>query len=414
MNEEFYQKVSAELDRAASGDEMLSILLEKIQSGEADFQDTQKYSQKFSELIGNVLFQNVAAVADAGSKEFACLMMLQDYHQNINEILSIVQKSLDQKANIQIKPQKAAFPLERVKQAAHALEDKRVPIETIQRRAEQAVANIANSFHDDYIQENAKFRSNAGLKCDITRTTTGKCCAWCSQIAGRYEYGKHLADVFRRHDNCDCVVVYGNGKQRQNVWTKKSWSAPDISAEALNFKPTVLTREQAAQTEWENLQYKGLTIPGKTDIMKTGGKITDKNFMFAERFESQAKKFYEARIKSGDEDIKRIAMHTGFSYEDIQAIKNHVMVEEHLFADGTVRKFDANIDQALAWQRLMEGEGKDSDILLLNHELRELRYMQETGCDYETAHNYSCQKYDWQSVIDNIIDTDTLKSYLME
>lgn len=268
MNEEFYQKVSAELDRVASSDETLSALLKKIQFGEADFQDTQKYSQKFSELIGNVLFQNVAAVTNAGSKEFACLMMLQDYHQNINEILSIVQKSLDQKASIQIKPQKAAFPLERAKQAAHSLEDQRVPVETIQRRAEQAVANIANSFHDDYIQENAKFRSDAGLTSYITRTTTGKCCAWCSQIAGRYEYGRHPADVFCRHDNCDCIVTYENGKKRQNVWTKKTWSAPDIPDEALSFTPTVFTPEQARAVERQNLQYKGLTIPGKTGTIE--------------------------------------------------------------------------------------------------------------------------------------------------
>ena len=134
----------------------------------------------------------------------------------------------------------------------------------------------------------------------------------------------------------------------------------------------------------------------KNDIIKSGGKITDKNFLKATEFEKQAEKFYEARIKNND-DVKAISKNTGFSEQDILAIKNHIMIEEHLFEDGTVRKFDPNIDQALAWQRMMNGNTKETDVLLLNHELRELKYMKKTNCDYETAHKFSSQKYDWNS-----------------
>ena len=53
MNEqEFYQKLLAELDKAAASDRQLSNLLKKMQSGDADFSDTAVYWQKFSELIG--------------------------------------------------------------------------------------------------------------------------------------------------------------------------------------------------------------------------------------------------------------------------------------------------------------------------------------------------------------------------
>ena len=87
-----------------------------------------------------------------------------------------------------------------------------------------------------------------------------------------------------------------------------------------------------------------------------------------------------------------------------------MMIEEHLFKDGSIRKFDPSIDQAQAWQRLINGTDiRETDILLLNHELRELLYMKETGCAYETAHAYSELKYDWQSAIDAIVDYDELK-----
>ena len=108
-----------------------------------------------------------------------------------------------------------------------------------------------------------------------------------------------------------------------------------------------------------------------------------------------------------------ISSNTGFSHDDIQAIKDHIMVEEHLFSDGTVRKFDPDIDQALAWQRLMENKFTDTDILLLNHELRELRYINQHQCDYDTAHVYATQKYDWQSAVDAIVDSDDIDTNLL-
>ena len=266
--QEFYQKLLAELEKAADADKQLSALLEKIQSGEASFADSAAYWQKFSALIGSVLSQNAAAPG-SGLNEEVSYLMLKNGHMRAFEIMSMVQKALDEKQNLHIEPQKPKFPDERARHAAHSLEDTTVSEEVIRRRAENAIANIANTFHDDYVQENAKFRNNAGLKTYITRTTTGKCCAWCTQIAGRYEYGRHPADVFRRHDHCDCIVTYENGRQRTNVWTKKSWNAPVISPDALNFKPTRFTPEQARETERKNLQYKDLTIPGKTDIIST-------------------------------------------------------------------------------------------------------------------------------------------------
>lgn len=46
------------------------------------------------------------------------------------------------------------------------------------------------------------------------------------------------------------------------------------------------------------------------------------------------------------------------------------MIDEHLFSDGSVRKFDPNIDQVLAWQRLMEKNFRGSDILFLSRTSR--------------------------------------------
>ena len=61
-------------------------------------------------------------------------------------------------------------------------------------------------------------------------------------MAGRYEYGTEPEDVYRRHDNCGCTTIYENGRQRQDVWSKKKWEVP--AADAGAPKPTILTPAQ--------------------------------------------------------------------------------------------------------------------------------------------------------------------------
>ena len=75
---------------------------------------------------------------------------------------------------------------------------------------------------DDTVQKNADFHAKAGLRPKIIRRSSGHCCEWCNQVAGTYVYPDVPKDVFRRHDNCDCIVEYypGDGK-KQNVWTKE-------------------------------------------------------------------------------------------------------------------------------------------------------------------------------------------------
>lgn len=193
-------------------------------------------------------------------------LWLRDRHEDINSILAQVQTALDEKAGIKITPQKAPFPLERVQKAARSLEDVTVPVETVRRRAEACTANISRSFHDDYMRENAKFRSDAGLKCYITRITDGNCCSWCSSLAGRYVYGEHPDDIFRRHDNCGCTVTFEDGRARQNVWTKRTWEVPDTPKNP--EKPNIISPEKAKELQEKNLP-KSLTSSGNGGIIES-------------------------------------------------------------------------------------------------------------------------------------------------
>lgn len=99
----------------------------------------------------------------------------------------------------------------------------------------------------------------------IVRTSDGNCCKWCSSVAGRYVYGEEPHDVFHRHDNCGCSTIYENGRQRQDVWSKKEWEVPTGKGDS---SPTRLSSEQAREIQGRNLQYRGLTNDGGSGIIR--------------------------------------------------------------------------------------------------------------------------------------------------
>ena len=185
----------------------------------------------------------------------------------MNKTNSTLQKKYDEKNGLQIAPQKADFPTERVQKIINSLTDKTVPPETIQRRARNAIENVAKSFHDDYVRKNAEFRSKAGIKCYIVRETNEKCCKWCSSLAGRYLYVDAPDDIFRRHDNCTCMVTFENGRERQDVWSKKKWQVS--TALEVPYQPFYAEKNQAENLQKNQLaKYIGLDKSAESGIIE--------------------------------------------------------------------------------------------------------------------------------------------------
>lgn len=226
--------------------------------------DMAEINQKSAEILGEIVSENVFNFYNI---EAVCKGIQRRYCDKMNETNSALQKKYDEKNGLQITPQKADFPTERVTQIAESLTDTTVPPETIQRRARNAIENVANSFHDDYVRKNAEFRSKAGIKCYIVRETNGRCCAWCSSLAGRYLYADAPDDIFRRHDNCTCTVTFVNGRERQDVWSKKKWKVYPILK--VPYQPIKLKRNQAENLQKNQLaKYIGLDNLAESGIIK--------------------------------------------------------------------------------------------------------------------------------------------------
>ncbi len=286
-NDDFLNKVKATIKERIESDKRIKLYRQKVAQGTASIRETIKQNSHIANLIGTTISDYMpTAEAGQGLREYICREILRDQHRDTNAMMAQVQKAIDEKLGLQLKAKTAPFPEERVDTVAHSLEDPTVALDVIQRRARSATENVINSYADDFVQENAKLRNDAGLKCYLTRYTSGNCCKWCDSLAGKYEYESAPDDIFRRHDNCDCVVTYECGRTRQDVWSKKSWEAPETDKSA--YKSQVLSREQAKAIEAQNMQYKGIDKASESGIIKTGSRIKISMQFFAKKSEDFA------------------------------------------------------------------------------------------------------------------------------
>ena len=258
----------------------------KIDEQKADFNDTARLSRLLSQILGEKLAKHILELPPDEGRSELCQQLLKDFFDEINHKLAQVQSSLDKKNGISLNPVQPSFPTERAQNVAGSLNDTTEPDSTIQRRCRNAVSNVANAMHDSFIQVNAKFRNDAGLFVQVTRTGGAECCDWCAQVSGTFwGYNRDLREVFRRHDNCTCTITYSSSKTRSRLvgesdgaggttskWveSQKSWQEKPILPDA---RPTRFTPEQAKRFETEQLQKQGLVRDGN-GVKYVGNELT--------------------------------------------------------------------------------------------------------------------------------------------
>lgn len=148
--------------------------------------------------------------------------------------------------------------------------------------------------------------------------------------------------------------------------------------------------------KWKEYQYYNKVITGARNNSAKTTKTKEKH----------AKIFYEAvRKRSGD--AERISTNTGYSKEDIESIRQYLFFEKHNLSTG-YKRFDEDYDIAVSWQRLNDGKDiKPHDIILLQHELLEQKYISQ-GYSQEEAHKLASEKHNYQKELNKY---DNSKKY---
>lgn len=143
--------------------------------------------------------------------------------------------------------------------------------------------------------------------------------------------------------------------------------------------------------KFEELTGKSVDKSGGSGIMNTGA-ISGALNPYSKAAEKHATQYYES-VRHMKTDTLHISRSTGISQNKIDKIKNHVFISEHDLIDGK-RRFDPDYEMAQSWQRLINGNFREQDIVLLKHEYAELRYMEKGFSQYE-AHLKASKKYNF-------------------
>lgn len=380
----------------------LGRLFKKIQDGKASMSDISTFSVLIGQTVSSAVEKRVTPEAlPNGTLYFNIAQtvlqgILKDSHELINLAASSVQERLDAQQGLHIRAVKPEYPEERVKSIAGAASTASMNSngEKEQRRLTSPVENVVQSFYSDYVRENADLRSKAGLNAYIIRRTSGKCCAWCADLAGRYRYEDAPSDVYARHDNCTCTVDFVTNNYRQDVWSKRKYALSPTQRRAIldNIpKPTRYTREQA-----KNLQDSVLNRvanSGNGGIIRVSGAISGALNPNSKEAQEHADQYYES-VRHMTNDINRIAKNTGFSEELIDHIKKFIFLDEHEL-NGERKRFDSSYEMAQSWQRLIEGKNiLPHDLTLIKHEEMERDLMLQ-GYNQDEAHRITSETYNY-------------------
>ena len=104
---------------------------------------------------------------------------------------------------------------------------------------------------------------------------------------------------------------------------------------------------------------------------------------------------YYNEIRSFATDIVKISQNTGYSFLQIQLIKNYLFYDLHVL-DGEIKRFDPCFEIAESWRRLAFDPKniQSHDLTLLKHELNEISLV-ASGLSQEQAHNKTNVLYNY-------------------
>ena len=111
-----------------------------------------------------------------------------------------------------------------------------------------------------------------------------------------------------------------------------------------------------------------------------------------------AENIYDS-IRESDTDICDIASNLGFKADNIKNVKDHVFYNEHdldKYGPDEIehKRFDATLEQALAWKRLESRIHTLDYITWIKHECAERHHEFRYGSGYSEAHERAQSRYD--------------------
>lgn len=212
--------------------ETISSLYAKVRDGTATYKEANEFAIEVGNILADAYKKNLSSDVLPDGKMYYNIAerilnpTMKNNYKLITDVTEQVQQKLNKDAGIGIKAIEPELNQDRIDGMINKVSSAD-DYDDVAWVLDEPVKNFSQSIVDDSIKANGEFQYNAGLMPKIVRTSTGKCCEWCSKLVGVYNYEKVRDtgnDVFRRHQRCNCMVLFdpkdGN-KKIQNAHSKK-------------------------------------------------------------------------------------------------------------------------------------------------------------------------------------------------
>ena len=256
----------------------------RIRKGIATYADAEDMSIRIGKALTTALRENLPdALTDGRLYRAVAEVVLEQpmkaAGRDVAEIAEGIQQELNEAAGIGMKPIVPEMNQDQIDGIITGI----CNADSYEAGANTMFAQVENcleGYVDDFVRENADFQYRAGLSPTIERKTVGKCCEWCSRLAGSYPYEAvkdRGNDVFKRHKNCHCQVLYdpGNGSRRRQNVHNRQWTG-DEKADRIAFAESG-SSEVVHQRFKRNELKNGLPINGIpnsiSDMVDTDGYV---------------------------------------------------------------------------------------------------------------------------------------------
>lgn len=203
-------------------------LLEAILDGKAGYAEAGDYAEEVGRALAGAFSTITGADLPDGRMYWniadrVVRPLLEEDHTMVSDAAVQVQKALNQAAGLGLQPQRVPVDADKINGILNRL-DAAAAYDDVAWILGEPVVTYSRGVVDATLQANVEFQGKTGLRPKVVRRAPYKCCEWCSRLAGSYTYPDVPRDVYRRHQNCRCVVEYDPGSgRRQNVHTK-TWT----------------------------------------------------------------------------------------------------------------------------------------------------------------------------------------------
>lgn len=292
---ELLSKIHNDFLKACRDNSNLQKLYQRIENDEATYKEAYMAAEEIGESLAKCFRNHLSSSVLPEGKmyyniaERILTSTLKIDYELITDITDKVQKALNEKASIGIKSLTPEFSQDRVTGIVNKISSTEV-FDDVAWILNEPVKNFSLSIVDDSIKKNVEFHHKAGLSPRIIRKAESKCCKWCKNLAGIYNYPEDVpADVYKRHENCRCTIEYdpGNGKM-QNVHSKK-WKTQeehDKIEQRKNLGKSILDYQDKAALN----QYKSFESYVINEALREGEEMSDQQQIMMERLDRALEK----------------------------------------------------------------------------------------------------------------------------